>query len=101
MAQYADQLFPGRDFLAREFARQPLEQVQPEGAPLQNEGALRQMKGLLDTVDLRGKQIVALLCRGSLQCGRSEAQGIAESQALQAAPAAQQVPGRDIRVGNA
>ena len=32
MAQHANQFLPGRDFLARQLARQPLEQVQPKRA---------------------------------------------------------------------
>ena len=60
VAQHSDQLFPGRDFLARQFARQPLQQVQPKGASLQDEGALRQMKSLFDALDFGGEQTVAL-----------------------------------------
>ena len=102
MAQHSDQLFPGRDFLAREFARQPLEQIQLEGPPLQDEGALREVKCFLDAVDFCGEQTIAL----ALPPRRAVPAGACVSASrnrrpLQAAAAAQQVPRGDVRVGDA
>jgi hypothetical protein len=55
-------------------------QIQSEGAPLQDEGALRQMKRLLRTLDLGGKQAVASAGHGAAQGRRRAHQGITEVQ---------------------
>src|SRR5882757_9612089 len=101
MTQYANELFPSRYLLAGQLSGQQFQQIQPKRASLQDKRTLRQVKRLFDSVDLRGKQAVAQSRGRAAQSDRGPGQRVLESRTLKTASLAQQVPRRNVGIGDA
>jgi hypothetical protein len=98
VADHADYLLPGRHFLPRQLAREPLDLEQPVRAALQVERALRQVEGFLLVVDRRAEQAVAVLGdRARERLGRAGDDRV-ETLALERPAAVEQLPRGEVRI---
>src|SRR4051812_1517302 len=98
MADDADDLLPGRDFLTRQLAREPLQLVERVRLALQLERALREVECLLLVLELHAeKPVAAARDRARQRLGRVREDDI-EQLAVHRASAVEQLARGDVRV---